>query len=93
MQDIEVIESAAGSRLRAGPWVRARLLGELAASRPRLLGSLPGNGIGRQKVNHHLKALEDTRRRSCPRRTQYVGITERVLQASAASYVAVRRLP
>ena len=85
MRDVEVIEDPAAAVVALDP-VRAMLLGELTS--PASAGALAGRvGITRQKVNYHLNALEahglveqtDERKRG--------GITERVLQATAASYV------
>jgi DNA-binding transcriptional ArsR family regulator len=80
-----VIDDPAVAAMALDP-VRSRLLSELAqpASAAALATRL---GIGRQKVNYHLTALEahdlvrvaDTR--------QWGGLTERLLVATAASYV------
>lgn len=85
MLAVEVIEDSAAAELAMDP-VRARLLAELAqpASAAALATRL---GIPRQKINYHLRALEthglvrvaDTRR--------WGGITERMLVATAASYI------
>lgn len=85
MFDVEVIEDPAAAMVALEP-VRTRLLSELAepASAATLAGRL---GLGRQKVNYHLRSLEthglvemeDTRR--------WGGLTERLLVATAASYV------
>src|SRR4051794_40257354 len=85
MQDVEVIESAEAAAAALGP-VRARLLGELA--RPASAAGLAARvGIARQKVNHHLQALEAHGLVELSGERRHGGITERVLQASAASYV------
>jgi DNA-binding transcriptional ArsR family regulator len=83
--DVHVIDGPAAATVALEP-VRSRLLAELRqpASAATLAARL---GLGRQKINYHLHALEahglvhmaDTR--------QWGGITERVLVASAASYV------
>ena len=66
--------------------VRARLLGELAV--PASAAGLAARvGIARQKINYHLKALEAHGLVELSEERRHGGITERVLQASAASYV------
>src|SRR4051794_2860793 len=85
MQDVEVIESAEAAAAALGP-VRARLLGELAV--PASAAGLAARvGIARQKVNYHLKALEAHGLVELSGERRHGGITERVLQATAASYV------
>ena len=85
MLDVEVIETAAAAAAALDP-IRSRVLAALAE---------PGSattvgrtlGLPRQKVNYHLRALEahgllsqvDVRARR--------GLTERMLQATAAAYV------
>jgi DNA-binding transcriptional ArsR family regulator len=85
MQDVEVIESPEAAAIALDP-VRARLLGELAepASAAGLAAKV---GIARQKVNYHLKALEAHGLVELAEERMHGGITERVLRASAASYV------
>jgi thiamine-phosphate pyrophosphorylase len=66
--------------------IRARLLAELAE--PGSAASLaPRMGITRQKVNYHLRALESHGLVHLTEERKRGGITERVLQATAASYV------
>jgi len=85
MQDVEVIENAAAAVVALDP-VRARLLAELAE--PSSAGALALRvGIARQKVNYHLKALETYGLVTLTEERKRGGITERVLQATAASYV------
>ncbi|MFT4109564.1 ArsR/SmtB family transcription factor [Propionicimonas sp.] len=85
MQDVEVIESAATAAVALDP-VRARLLGELVV--PASAAGLAARvGIPRQKVNYHLRALETHGLVQLSEERRHGGITERVLQASAASYV------
>jgi DNA-binding transcriptional ArsR family regulator len=85
MQDVEVIESVEAAAAALDP-VRARLLGELAV--PASAAGLAARvGIARQKVNYHLKALEAHGLVELAEERRHGGITERVLQASAASYV------
>lgn len=85
MHDIVVIENVDAAAAALDP-VRARLLGELAT--PASAAGLAARvGITRQKVNYHLKALEALGLVELSQERQHGGITERVLQASAASYV------
>lgn len=85
MYDVEVIESMEAAATALDP-VRARLLGELAV--PASAAGLAARvGISRQKVNYHLKALEAHGLVQLSEERKHGGITERVLQASAASYV------
>ena len=84
MHDVEVIESAAAAVAALDP-VRARLLGELAvpASAAGLAARL---GMARQLVNYHLRALEAHGLVELSEERRHGGLTERVLQASAASF-------
>ena len=85
MEDVEVIEDAEAAAAALDP-VRARLLGELAV--PASAAGLAARvGLARQKVNYHLKALEGHGLVKLSEERRHGGITERVLQASAASYV------
>jgi DNA-binding transcriptional ArsR family regulator len=85
VHDVAVIEDSAAAEISLDP-VRARLLAELAE--PGSATTLAARvGLTRQKVNYHLRALErhglvelvDERRKG--------NCTERVLRATAASYV------
>ncbi len=85
MQDVEVIEDPAAAAVALDP-VRARLLGEL--TEPASAASLAARvGITRQKVNYHLRALEAHGLVVLAAERHHGGITERLLQATAASYV------
>jgi hypothetical protein len=85
MQDVEVIESAQAAVVALDP-VRARLLGELTV--PASAAGLAARvGIPRQKVNYHVRALEAHGLVQLSQERRHGGITERVLQASASSYV------
>ena len=85
MHDVEVIESAQAAVVALDP-IRARLLSELAA--PASAAMLAARvGIARQKVNYHLRALEAHGLVELAEEHRHGGITERVLRASAASYV------
>jgi DNA-binding transcriptional ArsR family regulator len=85
VQDIEVIESPAAAAVALDP-VRARLLAELVV--PGSAASLAARtGIPRQKVNYHVRALETAGLLELTEERKHGGITERVLQATAAAYV------
>jgi DNA-binding transcriptional ArsR family regulator len=83
--DVEVIEEPAAAVVALDP-VRARLLAELRE--PASAAALAARvGLTRQKVNYHLRALEahGLVREDATRR--WGGLTERLLVATAASYV------
>ena len=85
MLDVEVIEDPASAVVALDP-VRARLLAEL--TEPRSASALsPRLGIPRQKVNYHLRTLEAHGLVREVEQRRWGGLTERRLQASAASYV------
>jgi DNA-binding transcriptional ArsR family regulator len=85
MLDVEVIEDPAAAAAALDP-VRARLLDEL-----KVPGSAAGLakrvGLARQKVNYHLRALEAHGLVEVAEERRHGGLTERVLQATAESYV------
>src|SRR5262245_27129410 len=85
MLDVEVIEDPAAATVALEP-VRSRLLAELAepASAAALASRL---GIARQKVNYHLRALERYRLVRVASKRKWGGLTERLLVATASSYV------
>jgi DNA-binding transcriptional ArsR family regulator len=85
MQALEVIETPAAAASALDP-VRSRLLAELAepASASTLGERL---GLPRQKVNYHLRALEAHGLVRVVEERRWGGLTERVLAATAASYV------
>ena len=85
MLDLDVIETPAAAALVLDP-IKARLLAELAqtASAATLAGRV---GLTRQKVNYHLKALEAEKLVRPAEERQWGGITERLLVATAGSYV------
>ena len=85
MLDVAVIEDPAAAEVSLDP-VRARLLGELAepASATMLASRV---GLPRQKVNYHLRALERHGLVELVEERRKGNCTERVLQATAASYV------
>lgn len=85
MHDVQVIDDPATAAVALDP-IRARLLSELAE--PGSAASLaPRVGIARQKVNYHLRALEAHGLVHLTEERKRGGITERVLQATALSYV------
>jgi DNA-binding transcriptional ArsR family regulator len=83
--DVEVIDDPAAAVVALDP-VRARLLAELAepASATSLAARLD---LPRQKVNYHLRALEAHGLVELVEERPRRGLTERVLVASASSYV------
>ena len=85
MLDVDVIDDPAAATVALDP-VRSRLLAELAtpASAATLAARL---GIPRQKVNYHLRALEAHHLVQVAETRQWGGLTERLLIATAASYV------
>jgi DNA-binding transcriptional ArsR family regulator len=85
MLDVAVIEDAAVAEVSLDP-VRARLLAELAE--PASASALAGRvGLTRQKVNYHLRALERHGLVELVEERRKGNMTERVLRATAASYV------
>jgi DNA-binding transcriptional ArsR family regulator len=85
MRDVEVIEDPAAAMVALDP-VRSMLLAELVE--PASAGALASRvGIPRQKLNYHLNALESHGLVHLAEERKHGGITERVLQATAASYV------
>src|SRR3984885_2349560 len=85
MLDIQVIDEPAAATVALEP-VRSRLLSELAA--PASAATLATRvGLARQKVNYHLHALEAHGLVRLARERKWGGLTERLLVATAASYV------
>jgi len=83
--DVEVIDDPAAAAAAMDP-IRARLLAEL--TEPGSAAGLAARiGIARQKVNYHLRALESHGLVELAEVRKRGGITERFLQATAASYV------
>ena len=85
MHAVEVIDDPAAAVVALEP-IRSRLLSELAepASAAMLATRL---GIARQKVNYHLRALEVHRLVRVAEKRQWGGLTERLLVATASSYI------
>jgi DNA-binding transcriptional ArsR family regulator len=85
MLDVEVIDDPAAAVVALDP-VRAALLAQLAepASAAALAARL---GLPRQKVNYHLRTLETHGLVTVAEERRHGGLTERLLVATAASYV------
>jgi hypothetical protein len=85
MDSVQVIDDPAAAMVALDP-VRSRLLAELAvpASAATLAGRL---GLARQKVNYHVRALEAQGLVHEAGTRQWGGMKERLLVASAASYI------
>jgi DNA-binding transcriptional ArsR family regulator len=89
MQDIEVIDDPAAAVVALEP-VRTRLLAELA--QPGSAATLAERvGLTRQKVNYHLRLLEAHGLVREVEKRRWGGLTERLLEATAASYVVSPR--
>jgi DNA-binding transcriptional ArsR family regulator len=85
MIDVAVIDDAAAAEASLDP-TRSRLLAELA--QPGSATNLAARvGLARQKVNYHLKALEAHGLIELVEERRKGNVTERVMQAVAASYV------
>ena len=85
MLDIQVINDPAAATVALEP-IRSRLLSELATpASAATLGSRVG--LARQKVNYHLRALESHGLVQLAEERRWGGLTERLLVATAASYV------
>src|SRR6187200_858816 len=85
MFDVEVIEDPATATVALEP-VRSRLLSELAE--PASAATLAARvGLTRQKINYHLRALEAHGLVQLAQERKWGGLTERLLVATAASYV------
>jgi DNA-binding transcriptional ArsR family regulator len=85
MLDIQVIDDPAAATVALEP-TRSRLLSELAT--PASAATLAMRvGLARQKVNYHLHALEAHGLVRLAHERKWGGLTERLLVATAASYV------
>jgi DNA-binding transcriptional ArsR family regulator len=85
MIDVEVIDDPGAAVVALDP-VRARLLAEL--SEPASAAALAERvGLARQKVNYHLRTLEAHGLVRVAEERRWGGLTERLLVATAASYV------
>jgi DNA-binding transcriptional ArsR family regulator len=82
---VEVIEEPAAAVAALDP-IRGRLLAEL--SEPASAAALAARvGLSRQKVNYHLRILESHGLVTVAEERAWGGLTERLLVATAASYV------
>ncbi len=85
MLDVQVIDDPAAATVALDP-IRSRLLSELAA--PASAATLAARvGLARQKVSYHLNALEAHGLVQLADERKWGGLTERLLVATAASYV------
>src|ERR1041385_3996411 len=85
MLDIQVIDDPAAATVALEP-VRSRLLSELVE--PASAATLATRvGLARQKVNYHLRSLEAHGLVRLAQERKWGGLTERLLVATAASYV------
>jgi DNA-binding transcriptional ArsR family regulator len=85
MHDVAVIEDPAAAEVSLDP-IRSRLLAELVS--PGSATMLAGRvGLPRQKVNYHLRQLEQHGLIELVEERRKGNVTERMLQATAASYV------
>jgi DNA-binding transcriptional ArsR family regulator len=85
MLDLQVIDDPAAATSALEP-IRSRLLSELAV--PASAATLATRvGVGRQKVNYHLHALEAHGLVRLAEERKWGGLTERLVVATAASYV------
>jgi DNA-binding transcriptional ArsR family regulator len=85
MLDIHVIDDPAAATVALEP-TRSRLLSELAA--PASAATLATRvGLTRQKINYHLHSLEAHGLVRLAEERKWGGLTERLLVATAASYV------
>ena len=85
MLELEVIDTPEAAALTLDP-VKSRILAALTT--PGSAASLASRvGLTRQKVNYHLRALEDHGLVEPFEKRQWGGLTERMMVATAASYV------
>lgn len=85
MHDVAAIEDPAAAEISLDP-IRSRLLAEL--TRPGSATTLAAKiGLPRQKINYHLRTLEQHGLVHLVEERRKGNVTERLLQATAASYV------
>ena len=85
MDDVAIIDDPAAAIVALEP-IRSRLLAEL--TEPASAATLaPRVGMARQKVNYHVRALEAHQLVREAGKRQWGGLTERLLVASASSYI------
>jgi hypothetical protein len=89
MDDVGIIDDPAAAIVALEP-IRSRLLAELAE--PASAATLATRvGIARQKVNYHVRALEAHQLVREAGKRKWGGLTERLLVASASSYIVSPR--
>jgi DNA-binding transcriptional ArsR family regulator len=86
VRDVDVIEDPQVAAVALEP-TRARLLAALTVAPASAASVAAELGIPRQKVNYHLRTLEDHGLVELAEVRHWGGIAERVLRATAASYV------
>jgi len=85
MLDLDILDTPTAAMLALDP-IKARLLAELSV--PASAAALAGRvGLTRQKINYHLKALEEQKLVEQAEARQWGGITERLMVATARAYV------
>ena len=85
MHDVAVIEDAAAAEVSLDP-IRARILAELAD--PHTATTLAARlGLPRQKVNYHVRTLEQHGLVELVEERRRGNMTERIVRATAAAYV------
>jgi hypothetical protein len=85
MDDVAIIDDPAAAIVALEP-IRSRLLAEL--TEPASAATLATRvGMARQKVNYHVRALEAHQLVREAGKRQWGGLTERLLVASASSYI------
>jgi hypothetical protein len=85
MLGVEVIDDPAAAMVALEP-VRSRILSELVE--PGSAATLAARmGLARQKINYHLRALEEHELVRVAETRLWGGLTERLLVATAASYI------
>jgi DNA-binding transcriptional ArsR family regulator len=85
MDDVAVIEDPAAAEVSLDP-IRARLLAELVTPGSAAMLA-PRLGLPRQKINYHLRTLEQHGLVHLVEERRRGNVTERMMQATAASYV------
>ena len=84
--DVAVLDDPATAIVALDP-LRSRMLAALASEPASAAGVAARLGLGRQKVGYHLTALREQGLVVETETRRHGGLTERVLSASAASYV------
>jgi DNA-binding transcriptional ArsR family regulator len=86
MPEVDVLDDPATAAVALEP-TRSRLLAELAREPASAAGLAAATGLPRQRLGHHLRALEGQGLLVEVERRRHGGLTERVLTTSASSYV------